>query len=447
MYDIKNNIEKDIFDISNKILNAGFSLYLVGGSIRDIILGKKIEDYDFATNAKPDQLKKIFPKAILFGEKFGTIMLIIRKSRVEITTLRKESNYTDHRHPQKVEFISDIKEDLKRRDFTINSIAYDMKSDNIIDLFGGINDLNSKIIRSVGNPDDRFREDALRLMRGVRFAFKLGFEIEDSTYKSIVKNSKLINEISSERIRDEFMKIVNEDKSSYGIELLRKTEILSNIIPELVTCLGVEQNKYHSLDVYHHLLLSLDSADKKVKLAALFHDIGKPQTKDGEHFFGHEKVGAEITYEILNRLKFPNEQIEITCKLINLHLFHYEPSWSDSAVRRFLRKVGDKDTLELLFLLRIADEKGNPISNYDFDNLSQLKSRIDSIEEKDRYLKLKDLSINGNDLLKIGYKKDRKLGEALELLLDKVIDNPNLNNRKDLISIAKKNLFDTGEKL
>ena len=437
---IEKKISSEVYDISKKLEKNNFSSYLVGGSIRDILLKNSVNDYDLATNATPEELKKIFPNAILFGEKFGTIMLIISGKRIEITTLRAESDYNDNRHPTKVSFINDINEDLKRRDFTVNALAFDLINYKLIDIFDSKKDLKAKIIRSVGNPDERFKEDALRLLRAIRFSIKLDFTIEENTYNSIKKNSSLIEYISKERIRDEMVKIISSRDSSKGIEILRDTGLLQYIIPELLICVGVEQNKFHSLDVYDHLLLSMDKADKKVKLAALLHDIGKPQTKDGEHFFGHERVGSDIAKNILTRLNFPKDEIRLISKLIELHLFHYEENWSDSAVRRFLRKVEDDNTLELLFLLREADENGNPISSYDFDNLSQLKDRINKIKDKDGYLSLKDLDIKGDDLIKLGYKKDKYLGETLKFLLDVIIEDPGMNNKEKLLSLAKDKL-------
>ncbi len=437
---IEEKISKEVYEVSNKLEQNNFSSYLVGGSIRDILMNNQVSDYDLATNAVPEDLKKIFPNAILFGEKFGTIMLVISNKRIEITTLRSESEYNDNRHPAKVSFIDDINEDLKRRDFTINALAFDLINSKLIDIFGGKEDLRHKIIRAVGDPDERFKEDALRLLRAVRFSLKLDFVVEENTYNSIKKNASLIEYISKERIRDELMKIILEENSSKGIEILRDTELLKYIIPELLVCVGVEQNKFHSLDVYDHLLLSMDKADKRVKLVALLHDIGKPQTKDGEHFFGHERVGSDIARRILTRLHFPKNDINLISKLIELHLFHYEENWSDSAVRRFLRKVEDDNTLELLFLLREADENGNPISSYDFDNLAQLKDRINKIKNQDRYLSLKDLNISGDDLIKLGYNRDKSLGDTLKFLLDVIIEDPSMNNKEKLLSLAKDKL-------
>ena len=437
---IKGNIAKEAQDIYDKISKNGFSAYLVGGSLRDILLGKKIKDYDFAVSAKTEDLIKIFPAAIRFGEKFGTILVIKNDFKFEITTFRKESEYTDKRHPQKVEFIDNIEDDLKRRDFTMNSLAFDFENNIIIDNDNGIKDIKDKIIRCQGDPQKRFEEDGLRLIRACRFSAVLGFSIEKETFDAIKKFAYIIDDISKERVRDEFLKIIDIRKPSVGIEILRNTTLLKYIIPELLICIGVEQNKYHSLDVYNHLLSSLDHANKKVRIAALLHDIAKPQTKDGEHFYNHENIGATMSEEILKRLKFSKNDIDMITKLIRLHLFNYTSEWSDSAVRRFLVKVGDNKTLENLFLLRIADEKGNPKSEYSFKNLDELKKRIDKIKKENDALSLKDLEINGDDLIKLGFIKSKRIGDILLEMLNMVIENPSLNNREYLLEFAKKKL-------
>ncbi len=317
MIDIHRNISKDALKISDILSKNGYQAYLVGGSIRDILMNKNdLHDYDIATDATPDDLKRIFKDAIAFGEKFGTILVIYKGFNFEITTFRTESDYKDQRHPEKVVFIKDIKEDLKRRDFTMNAIAFNMQSNDLIDIFGGQKDIKNKIIRCVGDPDLRFNEDPLRLIRAVRFYVQLHFDIEEDTYKSIKNNASKIVTVSKERIRDEFMRMLSFDKPSRGIELLRDTGLLDYIFPEINLCYGVEQNKFHSLDVYHHILLSMDMADKRIRLAALLHDIGKPQTKNGEHFFGHEKIGAEMADKMLRRLKFPKKDISLISKLI-----------------------------------------------------------------------------------------------------------------------------------
>lgn len=437
-HSIKKKLYPQIFDICNLITNYNFCVYIVGGTIRNILLDKKSTlDVDIATDATPEDLKKNFPDAIAFGEKFGTIMVKRGNLNFEITTFRSEDSYKDLRHPDKIRFIKDIHQDLARRDFTINALAYDIKNDVLLDDFDGIHDLQRGIIKCVGDPESRFKEDALRLIRACRFASVLGFTIEKNTLISITNNSDLLTSVSMERIRDEFMKILESKVPSKGINLLKDTGLLIHIIPELIDCISVEQNKYHSLDVYDHSVLSCDKADIKVRLVALLHDIGKPKTKDGEHFYGHEIVGAQMAEVILDRLKFSRSYVDIVKKLISLHLFNYTPEWTDAAVRRFMRKVGDDNMLELLFLLRFADERGNPKSTYDFSNINDLKNRIEDIMERDEAISIKDLKINGNDIIKLGYVPGPDIGKVLNYLLEKVLDDPSLNNKDKLINLVK----------
>jgi poly(A) polymerase/tRNA nucleotidyltransferase (CCA-adding enzyme) len=437
-HSIKKKLYPQIFDICNLITNYNFCVYIVGGTIRNILLDKKSTlDVDIATDATPEDLKKNFPDAIAFGEKFGTIMVKRGNLNFEITTFRSEDSYKDLRHPDKIRFIKDIHQDLARRDFTINALAYDIKNDVLLDDFDGIHDLQRGIIKCVGDPESRFKEDALRLIRACRFASVLGFTIEKNTLISITNNSDLLTSVSMERIRDEFMKILESEVPSKGINLLKDTGLLIHIIPELIDCISVEQNKYHSLDVYDHSVLSCDKADIKVRLVALLHDIGKPKTKDGEHFYGHEIVGAQMAEVILDRLKFSRSYVDIVKKLISLHLFNYTPEWTDAAVRRFMRKVGDDNMLELLFLLRFADERGNPKSTYDFSNINDLKNRIEDIMERDEAISIKDLKINGNDIIKLGYVPGPDIGKVLNYLLEKVLDDPSLNNKDKLINLVK----------
>ena len=437
-HSIKKKLYPQIFDICNLITSHNFSVYIVGGTIRSILLDRKNAiDVDIATDATPEDLKTIFPDAIVFGEKFGTIMVKRGNLNFEITTLRSEDSYKDLRHPDKVSFIKDIHQDLARRDFTINALAYDIKNDALLDDFGGIHDLRLGIIKCVGDPDSRFKEDALRLIRACRFASVLGFTIEKNTLVSITNNSGLLKSVSIERVRDEFIKILESDVPSKGINLLKDTGLLVHIIPELMDCIGVEQNKYHSLDVYDHSLLSCDKADVKVRLVALLHDIGKPKTKDGEHFYGHEIVGAQMAEVILNRLKFSRSYVDLVKKLILLHLFNYTPEWTDAAVRRFMRKVGDDNVQELLFLLRFADERGNPKSTYDFSNIDDLKNRIENIRKRDEAISIKDLKINGDDIIKLGYVPGPSIRKVLNYLLEKVLDDPSLNNKDKLINLVK----------
>lgn len=460
---------KNIPDYSIKVarilIKEGYDCFLVGGAVRDNLLNIPVFDYDFTTNALPEDLIEIeaFPKSVQINKKFGTLKVLEKDvygetQEVEITTYRKETDYIGGRWPDKVEFGVSLLDDLSRRDFTINAMAVDMKqfvdiSDlddvdqstatdvKIIDPYGGLLDLESKIIKCVGDPMERFSEDGLRTLRAIRIATNLQFTIEDNTYNAISKTLHITKKVSIERFNVEFVKLLQKSsKPSIGIEYMRDTGLLNLFIPELLEGLNVEQKLFHSHDVYHHSLATLDIADDSIKLAALFHDIGKPRcdTKDG-HFYGHDKVGADITKEILARLRFPNEIIDEVCLLIANHMFYYptnsidDITWTDSAVRRFINRVG-VDHIEKLFKLRIADATSNPKNMWDPKEIEILQDRISVILEADNALKISDLDIDGNDLLALGY-SGKNIGNILTFLLEKVLDDPKLNNKSLLLSI------------
>jgi poly(A) polymerase/tRNA nucleotidyltransferase (CCA-adding enzyme) len=336
-----------VFDIWKKLLNSGYEAYIVGGCVRDLLLKRKPKDWDITTNAKPEEIQKIFPNSF-YENRFGTVGVKTgledpRLSVVEVTTFRIEGKYFDFRHPEEVKFADKIEDDLKRRDFTINALAMDING-KIIDLFDGLKDLKKKIIKTVGKAEERFNEDALRMMRAVRLACELGFKIDNKTFSAIKENASLIQFISKERIRDEFIKIIMSKNAVEGIELLRKSNLLIEIIPELLQGYNVMQNKHHKYDVYTHSLKSLEYAVNKnfpleIRLAALFHDIGKPITKQGEGpdctFYNHEIVGAKMTKNILYRLRFPKKIINKVYHLVRHHMFYLElEKVTMSAVRR-----------------------------------------------------------------------------------------------------------------
>ena len=322
-------IPKEVQFITEKIEKRGFEAYIVGGCVRDFLLDKNPRDWDITTNAKPEEIQKMFP-ASFYSNKFGTVTVINKKTKnenlrnIEITTYRIDANYSDKRHPDKIKFTPNLKDDLARRDFTINAMAMrvenqksKIKNQEIADLFGGREDLENKIIRAVGNADERFNEDALRMLRAVRLSSELDFEIEKNTFEAIRKNSKLLKFVSQERIRDELEKIILSDKPSEGIELLRESGLLKYIIPELELGVGVSQNHHHIYTIYEHCLLSLKYCPSKkpeVRLASLLHDIAKPQTKSGtgpnSTFYNHDFVGAKFSKKILKRLKFPGKVVD-----------------------------------------------------------------------------------------------------------------------------------------
>jgi len=449
---IKKNIPKDVWQVFKKFTDKGYKIYLVGAGVRNLLGGKIPIDCDFTTNAFPEITQGLF-KNSYYDTTFGTVGIPMKTERgkeiYEITTYRTEWGYCDRRRPSKVRWGSKLEEDLKRRDFTINAIClgpilengkWDGKSLELIDLFRGLKDLKEKTIRAIGNPDERFSEDALRLMRAARFATTLDFKIEEKTSRAIKKNSHLLKMISKERIRDELLKMIMSDRAAEGIELLRELGLLKFIIPELEEGYKVTQNKHHIYECYEHYLKSLDFASKKkfnkyVRLASLFHDIGKPRVKKGEGpdatFYGHEIVGAKMAFQILNRLKFSKKDIEKIVKLVRYHLFYYNPGEvSESSVRRLLRKVGPEDMEELLEV-RMADRIGSGVPKAEPYKLRHLRYVIEKVSQDP--ISVKRLKVNGNDVMKIlEIQPGPKIGQILDILLDHVLEEPEKNNKEFL---------------
>ncbi|MBE6349644.1 MAG: CCA tRNA nucleotidyltransferase [Spirochaetaceae bacterium] len=433
----------------------GFEAYLVGGAVRDSLLGKKISDYDVTTNATPSQVMQIFNKVIPTGIEHGTVTVLFLGQQVEVTTFRTETDYTDGRHPNSINFTSKIDDDLSRRDFTINAMAASLETGEVIDLFSGKKDLEEKIIRTVGNPLERFTEDGLRPIRAIRFSTQLNFTIEDATFAAISQTMEIIQKISIERFRDEFTKILSSTKPSKGLFLLQKTGILSFFIPELAQAQGIIQRdfrEFHTFDVFEHCLYACDGATQNniiLRLAALFHDIGKVQAKkvqitDGKKlftFYNHEKYSTTITNTILTRLKYPKAIIQKVCHLIENHMFHYEETWTDAAIRRFIVKIG-KENIDDILLLRKADVFGKTNS---FETLNcphwqkkhqEFVERLESELQKDNARSLKDLHINGNDLIQNGIPSGKKIGVILNTLFEEVTNDPTKNSRDYLMKKA-----------
>ena len=435
-------IPQEIQTIIERLENAGFEAYVVGGPVRDFLMGKCPKDWDMTTNAKPENIQKLFPHSF-YNNNFGTVTVINDDTTeestkaVEITTYRTESDYTDNRHPDKIEFTPSLEEDLKRRDFTINAIALRKKGteEQIVDLFSGQADLESKVIRAVGNPDERFTEDALRMLRAIRFAVQLDFDIEKDTIASIKKNSNLLEYISKERIREEFVKIILSDNPSRGVELLRESGLLSYVIPELEAGIGVAQNRHHIYTIYEHLIMSLKACPSKkleVRMAALLHDIAKPQTKAGEGqdstFYNHDYVGAKITEKILRRLKFSNQIIEKTSLLVKNHMFYYNTGEvSEAGVRRLITRVG-KENLKDLMDLRIADRIGSGTPKGKPYKLRHLEYLIEKVSKDP--ISPKMLKINGQDIMELlQIAPGPKVGAILKVLLAEIIEDPEKNER------------------
>ena len=464
----KVNIPKILQDFYKIFEKNGFQAYLVGGAVRDICLKKKPSDWDIATNATPQDVMKMFKFVVPTGFEHGTVTVHFNKTEIEVTTFRTESGYSDARHPDKINYAATIEEDLARRDFTMNAIAVNLKNGKIVDPYGGQKDIKKRLIRTVGNAHERFMEDGLRPIRALRFASKLGFAIEEKTYQEISQKDvqNKITSISIERFRDEFEKMMLSKKPSVALKLMEDTGILNLFIPEFSKCRGCIQSDYrafHKFDVLDHLFYACDGAPENklnLRLAALFHDIGKPDAKnitmqevfDSKEcckknletitFYNHEKYSAEITQKIMTRLKFSNEMIKNVIHLVKEHMFHYEENWTNAAVRRFIIRVG-KENLEDLYDLRFADMYGmwNQKIEIKYSEpvalLLELKERINEELMKQNALSLKDLNVNGKDLMENGIPAGKKLGEILNHLLDCVIEDPSLNSREKLLEIAK----------
>lgn len=469
---MKQQIPKEITNISKKLNERGFEAYLVGGCVRDLILNRKPKDWDFTTNASPEEIIGIFDKTF-YENKYGTVGIVNEPPSggvldetlniVEVTPYRTESEYSDSRRPDEVYFGATLVEDLNRRDFTINAIAFDPYKGQIIDPHKGQNDIKDKIIKAVGNPESRFKEDGLRVLRAIRIATELGFTINNDTKNTIESNPDFIKNISKERIRDEFIRIIMSDNPTEGLILSHKLGVLKHIIPEIEETIGIEQNQAHSFDVWTHLLKSLEhSANKKMnlilRLASLFHDISKPETrrwskeKNDWTFYGHDVVGARRTQKILKDLRFPNELVEKVVKLVRWHMFFSDTDQITlSAVRRIVSNVG-KDNVWDLMDLRTCDRIGTGRPKESPYRLRKYRSMVEEVLTDP--ISVSMLKIDGKKIMEITkLKPGPKIGFILHILLDDVLENPTSNNDLYLTSKAKKlakipenELKDIGEK-
>lgn len=460
-----------INEILTKLNAAGFEAFVVGGSVRDLLMNRPAKDWDITTNAKPEEILKVFPDAVYENE-FGTVIVKTKNAAgqtehvAEVTTYRSEQGYEDRRHPDKVVFEDKLEADLARRDFTINAMAMaeinqqtwetdrqpaagesvveiDNQAMMLIDIFGGRKDINKRILRAVGEPEIRFKEDALRMMRAVRLASELSFAIEPKTERAITKLAGSIKFIASERIKDELIKILSSNKPKYGIEKLHDTKLLNYILPELEAAYGVAQNRHHIYTVFDHSLYSLEHCPSKewqVRLAALLHDIGKPQTAkvvNGQlTFYNHEYLGAKITRKIMTRLKFPTADIERVVNLVRHHMFYYNVGEVTAAsVRRLIAKVG-RDNLKDLIALRVSDRLGSGTPKAMPYKLRHLQYMFEKVQNDP--VSVKALKINGDDLInELHLAPGPKFGMVLDCLLAEVLDDPQLNNREFLLKRAQ----------
>ncbi len=448
-------IPKEIKETAAALLKAGYHAYLVGGCVRDVLLKRDPKDWDIATDAHPEDIQKAFPENV-YENNFGTVGVKTesedpRLKIVEVTTFRIESEYSDRRHPDAVRFAKTIEEDLSRRDFTVNAMAMDLKSKtldmktDIVDPYGGKEDLKNKIIRTVGDPRKRFEEDALRLMRAVRFAVELGFEIEPVTMKAVKDHAGLLEMISKERIRDEFLKIIMTPRAAEGVILLEDTGLLTHIIPELKEGVGCGQNKHHIYTVFDHNVRALNYTVEKnysleVRLAALLHDVGKPRTKRGEGsdstFYNHEGVGARMTAKIMDRLRVPKETAERVIHLVRYHLFYYNVGEvTEAGVRRFIQRVGE-EYIEDLFKVREADRIGSGVPKAVPYKLRHLRFMMEKVKRDPIHPKM--LRIKGDTVMELLHiPPGPKVGQLLSVLLEEVLDDPALNTEEYLHARVK----------
>ena len=464
----KTNLPTTVIKIADALEQAGFEAYLVGGCVRDLLQSEEPKDWDFTTNAKPEEIIGLFEETYCNND-YGTVGVVTEEPEdspghiIEVTPYRSESGYSDARRPDKVEFGVSLEADLGRRDFTINAIAYRIKNKQLVDIFGGQNDLAKKLIRTVGRPDERFLEDALRMLRAIRFTAQLGFSIEAETTTSIDKNSRKLELISVERIRDEWLKIINSPRAIQGMVFLEKLGLIDYILPEIKAAIGCEQGGAHSHDVYEHLLHTMQAAvDKgystKMRLTALLHDIGKPATRrtGGKNktytFYGHEVVGARMTKKILNRLKVSRETSQIVEKLVRWHMFFADTEQVTlAAVRRTINRVG-KDQIDNLLNLRVCDRIGTGRPKEQPFRFRKYKAMVD--EALRDPISVKMLKIDGDKIMTITKERPgKRLGYMLHTLLEEVLDDPTKNTTaqleervKELANLPEAELAKLGQK-
>ncbi|MBL7159394.1 HD domain-containing protein [Candidatus Microgenomates bacterium] len=441
---VKRKLSRAVKTVFNKFQKSGFEIYLVGGAVRDLLMKKKIHDCDFTTNAKPEEIQKLFPETF-YDNIFGTVGIPLKKEIYEITTYRTEQGYTDRRHPNKVVWGNKLEEDLKRRDFTINTMVIGPRKDGkleLIDLFEGEKDLKKRLIRAVGNPKARFNEDSLRMMRAIRIASQLSFVIEEKTFKAIKENAEHILEISGERIRDELIRILKSDYPADGLMLLYNSGLLAQILPEVVKGKGVQQAGHHQDDVFTHNIKSLKfckNPDPIIRLASLLHDVGKPvvvKKRNGKiTFYNHEIIGASIARHIGQRLRFSKKDREKLVNLVRWHMFTVDEKITDSAVRRFIRRIGKENVNEMMDV-RIADRLGGGCLNETSWRLRLLQKRILDVQK--HIPAVEDLKISGHDVMKVlNLDPGPKVGQILNRLFEEISDNPIKNKKSYLLKRLK----------
>ena len=444
-----------------RLWDHGHAAYVVGGSVRDALLGRAADDWDLATDARPDRVLAIFPGAV-YENQFGTVAVREGGDVHEVTTFRTDHDYADFRRPHRVEFGDDVRLDLARRDFTVNAVAWGAGApaadapgpaggvrpgvpvSEMVDPFEGVTDIERRVIRAVGEPAARFREDALRMLRAIRLATVLDFTIDPATLTAIRENASLASHVSGERVAAELGKLLGSPRPSVGLRLLASTGLLDVLFPDLAAERGVAQNKIEGEDLWDHTVRTVDAApagDPVVRLAALLHDIGKPPTIDEGPFRGHDLVGADLARELLDRLHLPRAATERVVHLVRNHMFTYEPSWGGAGIRRFIQRVGS-DAIDELFALREADNVGSGVPP-DAHGLAELRARVAAELAASAVLDLSRLAVKGDDLMtELGLPQGPHVGKLLDELLELVIADPKRNDRATLLLLAESMLAD-----
>lgn len=437
-------IPRSVVGLCRRLGDAGFEAHLVGGCVRDLLLGREVHDWDVATSARPKDVQRLFRRTIPIGIEHGTVAVVLPGHlQVEVTTYRGEGAYSDGRRPDSVTFVGSLEEDLQRRDLTINAIAVDPRAERVVDPIGGRADLARRVVRAVGDPRERFAEDGLRCMRAVRFAAVLEFAMDPDTAAAIKTSMGSFRKVSRERVRDELLKLLAARRPSLGLELMESSGLLEEVLPELAAGRGVHQNRFHGEDVYEHSLRACDEArgDPILRLAVLLHDVGKPGTtaphekREGENtFHGHHEVGARICEQICDRLRLSREQSERICRLVRHHNFPLE-GWTDAGLRRFVRRVG-RESLDDLFTLRRADLAGRDGPDQR-PGLEALRERIDALLRQEPPLEPRELAVDGRALMRrLGIPPGPAVGQILRALMERVLDDPDLNSEEQLLALA-----------
>ncbi|MBL8723119.1 MAG: HD domain-containing protein [Planctomycetes bacterium] len=449
MDDLLAKVPAAVHFLLRRLRERGHRGWIVGGCVRDLLRGLQPKDWDIATDARPEQVVAAFDHVIATGLQHGTVTVLVGTEPFEVTTLRGEGAYHDGRRPESVQFVDDITADLARRDFTCNAIAIDPQSGQVIDPFGGRADLRAGIVRAVGNAEERFAEDGLRVLRGARFVAALAASLDPATERAMAsaRAHATFRKVSAERIREEWLKSMHAPKPSQAFSVMLRTGVLGLIAPELLESVGCAQNRYHAFDVWGHAMACLDACEPAalLRLAALLHDIGKPRTRafsdktNDYTFYEHERIGAEMVEPLLHRLKFGNDERAKVTALVRHHLICYEPGWSNAAVRRWLRRVGP-DLAPDLFRLGRADALGKGLdAAADLARLAEFERRTQQLVTAGAALSVRDLAIGGNELRsELGMAPGPAMGRVLGQLLELVLDEPERNTREGLLEAARR---------